>query len=150
MHFQISSSLNFKRKNKRHVFLLLFVLIPVHLTWPSYATGKCYRSPRQLISTMKHWWLYITIHSLTIFKWKMRNLRLNLIYLSFFVQYIITFTLRWLFGPFRYMLIQNGVQNKNRKYFFLFFMFKIKTWGHNVHKYSNSYSVCLSYLQIPY
>ena len=33
-------------------------------------------------------YIYITIHSLTIFKWKMRNLRLNLIYLSFFVQYI--------------------------------------------------------------
>ena len=88
VHFRISSSLSFKRKTKRHVFLLLFVLTPVHLNWPSYATGKCYRSPRQLISTMKHWWLYITIHSLTIFKWKMRNLRLNLIYLSFFVQYI--------------------------------------------------------------
>ena len=87
MHFRISSSLSFQRKTKRHVFLLLFVLTPVYLNWPSYATGKCYRSPRQLISTMKHWWLYITIHSLTIFKWKTRNLRLNLIYLSFFVQY---------------------------------------------------------------
>ena len=88
MHFRISSFLSFQRKTKRHVFLLLFVLTPVHLNWPSYAIGKCYRSPRQLISTMKHWWLYITIHSFTIFKWKMRNLRLNLIYLSFFVQYI--------------------------------------------------------------
>ena len=37
---------------------------------------------------MRHWWLYITINSLTIFKWKMRNLRLDLIYLSFFVQYM--------------------------------------------------------------
>ena len=89
MHFRISSSLSFKRKTKRHVFLLLFVLTTVHLNWPSYATGKCNQSPRQLISTMKHWWLYITIHSLTIFKWKRRNLRLNLIYLSFFVQYIL-------------------------------------------------------------
>ena len=88
MHFRILSSLSFQRKTKRHVFLLLFVLTPVHLNWPSYATGKCNQSPRQLISTMKHWWLYITINSLTIFKWKMRNLRLNLIYLSFFVQYI--------------------------------------------------------------
>ena len=88
MHFRISSSLSFQRKTRRYVFLLLFVLTPVHLNWPSYATGKCYRSPRQLISTMKHWRLYITIHSLTIFKWKTRNLRLNLIYLSFFVQYI--------------------------------------------------------------
>ena len=88
VHFRISSSLSFQRKTKRHVFLLLFVLTPVHLNWPCYATGKCYRSPRQLISTMKHWWLCITIHSLTIFKWKMRNLRLNFIYLSFFVQYI--------------------------------------------------------------
>ena len=88
MHFRIASSLSFQRKTKRHVFLLLFVLTPVHLNWPSYATGKCYRSPRQLISSIKHWWLYITIHSLTIFKWKMRTLRLNLIYLSFFVQYI--------------------------------------------------------------
>ena len=88
VHFRISSSLSFQRKTKRHVFLLLFVLTPVHLDWPSYATGKCYRSPRQLISTMKHWWLYITIHSLTTIKWKTRNLRLNLIYLSFFVQYI--------------------------------------------------------------
>ena len=87
VQFRTSSSLSFQRKTKRHVFLLLFVLTPVHLNWPSYATGKCYRSPRQLISTMKHWWLYITIHSLTIFKWKTRNLRLNLIYLSFFVQY---------------------------------------------------------------
>ena len=32
---------------------------------------------------MKHWWLYITIHSLTISKRKMRNSRLNLINLSF-------------------------------------------------------------------
>ena len=87
VHFRISFSLSFQRKSNRHVFLLLFVLTPVHLNWPSYATGKCYRSPRQLISTMKHRWLYITIHSLTIFKWKMRNLRLHLIYLSFFVQY---------------------------------------------------------------
>ena len=84
VHFRISSSLSFQRKTKRHVFLLLFVLTPVHLNWPSYATGKCYRSPLQLISTMKHWWLYITINSLAIFKWKMRNVRLNLIYLSFF------------------------------------------------------------------
>ena len=88
MHFRISSSLSFQRKIKRHVFLLLFVLTPMHLNWPSNATWKCYRSPRQLISTMKHCWLYITIHSLTIFKWKTRNLRLNLIYLSFFVQYM--------------------------------------------------------------
>ena len=87
MHFRISSSLSFQRKTKRHVFLLLFVLTPVHLNWPSYATGKCYRSPLQLISTMKHWWLYINIHSFTIFLWKMRNLRLNLMYLSLFVQY---------------------------------------------------------------
>ena len=87
MHFRISSSLSFQRKTKRHVFLLLFVLTPMHLNWPSYATWKCYRSPRQLISTMKHWWLYITIHFLTIFRWKKRNLILNLIYLSFFVQY---------------------------------------------------------------
>ena len=87
MHFRFSSSLSSQRKTKRHVFLLLFVLTPVHLNWPSYATGKCYRSPWQLISTMKHWWVYITIHSLTIIKWKMRNLRLNLINLSFFVQY---------------------------------------------------------------
>ena len=74
VHFRISSSLSFKRKTERNVFLLLFVLTPVHLNWPSYmyATGKCYRSPRQLISTMTHWWLYITIHSLTIFKWNMR------------------------------------------------------------------------------
>ena len=91
MHFRISSTLSFQRKTKRHVFLLLFVLTPVHLNWPSYATGKCYQSPRQLISTMKHWWLYITTNSLTIFKWKMRNLRLNLIYFSFFVQYKIHF-----------------------------------------------------------
>ena len=83
MHFRISSSLSFQRKTKRHVFLLLFVLTPVYLNWPSYATGKCYRSPRQLILIMKHWWLYITIHSMTIFKWKMCNLRLNFIYLSF-------------------------------------------------------------------
>ena len=88
VHFRISSSLSFQRKTKRHVLLLLFVLTLVHLNWPSYATGKCYRSPRQLIATMNHWWLYITIHSLTMFKWKIRNLRLNLIYLSFFVQYI--------------------------------------------------------------
>ena len=88
MHFRISSSLNFQRKTKRYVFLLLLVLTPVYFNWPSNATGKCYRSPRQLILTMKHWWLYINIHSLTIFKWKMRNLRLNLIYLSFFVQYM--------------------------------------------------------------
>ena len=87
MHFGISSTWSFQRKTKRHVFLLLFVLTHVHLNWPSYATWKCYQSPRQLISTMKHWRLYITINSLTIFKWKMRNLRLNLIYLSFFVQY---------------------------------------------------------------
>ena len=60
----------------------------MHLNWPSYATWKCYRSPLQLVSTTKHWWLYITIHSLTVFKSKMHNLRLNLIYLSFFVQYI--------------------------------------------------------------
>ena len=90
VHFWISSSFSFKRKTKRHVFLLLFVLTIVHLNWPSYATGKCYRSPRQLISTMKHWWLYITIHSLTIFKWKICDLRLNLIYLSFFVQFILS------------------------------------------------------------
>ena len=90
MHFRISPSLSFQWKTKRRVFLLLFVLTPVHLNWPSYATGKCCRSQRQLISTMKHWWLYITIHFLTIFKRKMRNLRLNLIYLSFFVQYIMT------------------------------------------------------------
>ena len=90
MHFRISSSLNIQRKTKRHVFLLLFVLTPVHLNWPSYATGKCYRSPRQLISTMKHWWLYITIHSLTIFKRKMRNLILNLIYLSFLFSIVRT------------------------------------------------------------
>ena len=87
VHFRISSSFSFQRKTKPYVFLLLFVLTPVHLNWPSYATGKCYRSPQKLISTMKHWWLYITLRSLTIFKWKMRNLRLNLIYLSFFVQY---------------------------------------------------------------
>ena len=89
VHFRISSSLSFRRQTKRHVFLLLFVLTPVHLNWLSYATGKCYRSPPQLISTMKLWWLYISIHSLTIFKWKTRNLRLNLIYLSFFAQYIL-------------------------------------------------------------
>ena len=89
MYFRLSSSLNIERKTKRHVLLLLFVLTPVHLNWPSYATGKCYRSPLQLISTMKQCWLYVIIHSLTIFKWKMRYLRLNLIYLSFFVQYII-------------------------------------------------------------
>ena len=89
--FQNSFSLSFQRKTKRNVFLLLFVLTPVHLNWPSYATGKCYRSPRQLISTMIHWWLYKTIHSLTIFKWKMRNSRLDLRYLSFFVQYMIMF-----------------------------------------------------------
>ena len=88
MHFRISSSSSFQRKTKPHVFLLLFVLTPVHLNWPSYASRKCYQSPQQLISTMKYWWLYITINSLTLFKWKMRNLRLNLIYLSFFVQYI--------------------------------------------------------------
>ena len=88
MHFRISSSLSFQRKTKHHVFLLLFVLTPVHLNWPSYATGKCYRSPRQLISTMKHRWLNIAIHSLTLFKWKVCNLRLNLIFISFFVQYI--------------------------------------------------------------
>ena len=90
VHFRISSFLSFQRNTKRHVFLLLFVLTPVHLNWPSYATGKCYRSPRQLISTMKHWWLYITIHSLTIFKWKTCNLRLNLIYLSFFCSVYFT------------------------------------------------------------
>ena len=88
MHFRISSSLGFLRKTKRHVFLLLFVLTPVHLNWPRYATGKGYRSPRQPKSTMKHWWFYITIHFLTIFKWEMRNLRLNLKYLYFFVQYL--------------------------------------------------------------
>ena len=89
MHFRILSSLNIQRKTKRHVFLLLFVLTPAHLNWPSYANWKCYRSPRQLIPTMKNWWLYITIHSLTIFKWNMRYFRLNLIYmyLLFFVQY---------------------------------------------------------------
>ena len=88
MHFRISSSLSFQRKTKRHVFLLLFVLTPVHLNWPSHAPWKCYRLPRQLISTMKHWWFYITINFLTIFKWKTRNSRLNLIYLSFFVQFM--------------------------------------------------------------
>ena len=41
VHFWISSSLGFQRKIKRHVFLLLFVLTPVHLNWPSYATWKC-------------------------------------------------------------------------------------------------------------
>ena len=91
MHFRISSSLSFQRKTKRHVFLLLFVLTHVYLNWPSYLTGKCYRSQRKLISSMKHWWLYLTIHSLTIFKWKMRNLRL---YLSFFVQYIWKYNVR--------------------------------------------------------
>ena len=88
VHLRISFSLSFQRKTKHYVFLLLFVLTPVHTNWPIYASGKCYRSPRQFISTMKHWWLYISIHLLTIFKWKMCNLRLNLIYLSFFVQYI--------------------------------------------------------------
>ena len=40
-------------KTKRHVLLLLFDLTPVHLNLPSYATGKCYRSPLQLISITK-------------------------------------------------------------------------------------------------
>ena len=85
--FQNLIFLDIQRKTKLHVLLLLLVLTPVHLNWSSFATGKCNRSPRQLISTMNPWWLYITIHFLTIFKWKMRNLRLNLIYLSFFVHY---------------------------------------------------------------
>ena len=88
MHFRISSSFSFQWKTKHHVFLLLFVLTPVYLNWPSYATWKCNQSPRPLISTMKHCWLYISINFLTIFQWKMRNSRLNLIYLSYFVQYI--------------------------------------------------------------
>ena len=66
MHFRISSSLSFQRKTKRHVFLLLFVLTPLHLSWPSYATGKCYRSPRQLISTKKRWWLYTRQNKLRV------------------------------------------------------------------------------------
>ena len=116
MHFRISSSLSFQRKTKRHVFLLLFVLTPVHLNWPSYATGKCYRSPRKLISSMKHWWLYLTIHSLTIFKLKMCNLRLNLIYLSFFVQYISSSSDLWLLLVtlvFKTRLSTHNMNNKN-------------------------------------
>ena len=94
MHFKLTSSLIINWKTKRHFLLLLFDLTPLHLNWPSNATGECYRSPRWLISTMKHWWFHITIHSLTIFKWKMCNLRLNLIYLSFFlfsIHTVVTF-----------------------------------------------------------
>ena len=115
VHFRISSSLSFQRKTKRHVFLLLFVLTPVHLKWPSYAIGECYRSPRQLISTMKHWWLCITIHSLTMFKWQMRNLRLNLIYLSFFVQYsflTVFFCPRVTFSPFNCCYVSISLPTK--------------------------------------
>ena len=86
VHFCLASSLRIQRKTKQHVLLLLFVQTPVHLNRPTYATVKCVRSPRRLISTMKHWWFHIIIiiHSLTIFKWEMCNIRLNLIYLSFF------------------------------------------------------------------
>ena len=60
--FRLPSSLRLQRKTKRHVLLLLFVLTPAHLNWPNYATGKLYRSPRLLISTMKHLWLYTRKH----------------------------------------------------------------------------------------
>ena len=88
MHFRLASFLRIQRKTNRQAMLLLFVLTPVYLNWPSYATVQCYRSPHQFIYTMQHGWFYISIHSFTIFEWNMRNLRLNLIYLSFFVQYI--------------------------------------------------------------
>ena len=71
--FRLSSSLCIQWKLKRHVLLLLLILTPVHLKRPSNATGKWYRSPRQLILTMKHWWFYISISSLTVFQWKMHN-----------------------------------------------------------------------------
>ena len=59
-----------------------YVLFWPLCTWiDKLCDWECYRSQRKLTSTMKHWWLYMTLLSLTIFEWKIRNLKLNWIYL---------------------------------------------------------------------